>query len=157
VTSMPTRGPVPGTHGSAPGGGTGSTNETISARLAISAVYYPLIYRQAGTGLSRLVASSAIARVSHPGRFRRAGFASAAGRRPSSAAWRIGPVYPLSPWIVAMATIMSRICCTPTGSTCTRWAFPDPDTDIDETLAALSDLVRSGKIRSFGASKVPAS
>jgi aryl-alcohol dehydrogenase-like predicted oxidoreductase len=34
---------------------------------------------------------------------------------------------------------------------------PDPDTDIDETLGALSDLVPAGKIRSFGASKVPAS
>jgi aryl-alcohol dehydrogenase-like predicted oxidoreductase len=34
---------------------------------------------------------------------------------------------------------------------------PDPNTDIDETLATLSDLVRAGKIRSFGASKVPAS
>ena len=34
---------------------------------------------------------------------------------------------------------------------------PYPDTDIDETLAALTDLVRAGKIRSFGASKVPAS
>jgi aryl-alcohol dehydrogenase-like predicted oxidoreductase len=34
---------------------------------------------------------------------------------------------------------------------------PDPNTDIDETLGALSDLVRVGKIRSFGASKVPAS
>jgi aryl-alcohol dehydrogenase-like predicted oxidoreductase len=34
---------------------------------------------------------------------------------------------------------------------------PDPDTDIDETLAAMSDLVRAGKVRSFGASKVPAS
>jgi aryl-alcohol dehydrogenase-like predicted oxidoreductase len=34
---------------------------------------------------------------------------------------------------------------------------PDPDTDIDETLGVLTDLVRAGKIRSFGASKVPAS
>ena len=34
---------------------------------------------------------------------------------------------------------------------------PDPNTDSDETLGALSDLVRAGKIRSFGASKVPAS
>jgi aryl-alcohol dehydrogenase-like predicted oxidoreductase len=34
---------------------------------------------------------------------------------------------------------------------------PDPNTDIDETLAAMSDLVRAGKVRSFGASKVPAS
>ncbi|WP_223694014.1 aldo/keto reductase [Leifsonia poae] len=34
---------------------------------------------------------------------------------------------------------------------------PDPHTDIDETLGALTDLVRAGKIRSFGASKVPAS
>src|SRR5262249_29493454 len=34
---------------------------------------------------------------------------------------------------------------------------PDPNTDIDETLGALSDLARHGKIRSFGASKVPAS
>ncbi len=34
---------------------------------------------------------------------------------------------------------------------------PDPNTDIDETLSALTDLVRAGKIRSFGASKVPSS
>jgi aryl-alcohol dehydrogenase-like predicted oxidoreductase len=34
---------------------------------------------------------------------------------------------------------------------------PDPDTDVDETLGALTDLVRAGKIRSFGASKLPAS
>lgn len=34
---------------------------------------------------------------------------------------------------------------------------PDPATDLDETLGALTDLVRAGKIRSFGASKVPAS
>jgi aryl-alcohol dehydrogenase-like predicted oxidoreductase len=34
---------------------------------------------------------------------------------------------------------------------------PDPNTDIDETLDALSDLVHAGKIRSFGTSKVPAS
>jgi aryl-alcohol dehydrogenase-like predicted oxidoreductase len=34
---------------------------------------------------------------------------------------------------------------------------PARDTDIDETLGALTDLVAAGKIRSFGASKVPAS
>jgi len=34
---------------------------------------------------------------------------------------------------------------------------PDPHTDIDETLGALTDLVKAGKIRYFGASKVPAS
>jgi aryl-alcohol dehydrogenase-like predicted oxidoreductase len=34
---------------------------------------------------------------------------------------------------------------------------PDPDTDIEETLSALSDLVRSGKIRAFGTSMLPAS
>jgi aryl-alcohol dehydrogenase-like predicted oxidoreductase len=34
---------------------------------------------------------------------------------------------------------------------------PDPNTDIDETLGALTDLVRVGKIRAFGASKVPPS
>jgi len=34
---------------------------------------------------------------------------------------------------------------------------PDRNTDIDETLSALSDLVHAGKIRSIGASKVPAS
>jgi aryl-alcohol dehydrogenase-like predicted oxidoreductase len=34
---------------------------------------------------------------------------------------------------------------------------PDPNTDIDETLGAMSDLVSAGKIRYFGASKVPAS
>jgi aryl-alcohol dehydrogenase-like predicted oxidoreductase len=33
---------------------------------------------------------------------------------------------------------------------------PDPDTDIDETLSALSDLVRSGKIRAIGSSTFPA-
>jgi aryl-alcohol dehydrogenase-like predicted oxidoreductase len=33
----------------------------------------------------------------------------------------------------------------------------DPNTDLDESLSALSDLVHAGKIRSFGASKVPAS
>jgi aryl-alcohol dehydrogenase-like predicted oxidoreductase len=34
---------------------------------------------------------------------------------------------------------------------------PDHDTDLDETLAALTDLVSAGKIRSFGTSKFPAS
>ncbi|MFK0172146.1 aldo/keto reductase [Streptomyces sp. NPDC090306] len=33
---------------------------------------------------------------------------------------------------------------------------PDPDTDIEETLGALSDLVRAGKIRAFGCSSFPA-
>jgi len=33
---------------------------------------------------------------------------------------------------------------------------PDPDTDIAETLAALTDLVRTGKIRAFGSSMFPA-
>jgi aryl-alcohol dehydrogenase-like predicted oxidoreductase len=33
---------------------------------------------------------------------------------------------------------------------------PDPTTDIDETLGALTDLVRAGKIRSFGHSTFPA-
>jgi aryl-alcohol dehydrogenase-like predicted oxidoreductase len=34
---------------------------------------------------------------------------------------------------------------------------PDPDTDIDETLGALTDLVRAGKVRSIGHSTFPAS
>jgi aryl-alcohol dehydrogenase-like predicted oxidoreductase len=34
---------------------------------------------------------------------------------------------------------------------------PDPGTDIGETLSALTDLVRSGKIRAFGTSAMPAS
>jgi len=34
---------------------------------------------------------------------------------------------------------------------------PDPDTDIEETLAALTDLQRAGKIRAFGTSSLPAS
>ncbi len=34
---------------------------------------------------------------------------------------------------------------------------PEFDTDIDETLGALTDLVRAGKIRSFGSSTFPAS
>jgi aryl-alcohol dehydrogenase-like predicted oxidoreductase len=33
---------------------------------------------------------------------------------------------------------------------------PDPTTDIDETLGALTDLVRAGKIRYFGSSTYPA-
>ncbi len=33
---------------------------------------------------------------------------------------------------------------------------PEPDTDIDETLAALSELVRSGKVRAIGSSTFPA-
>src|SRR3954462_9680460 len=32
---------------------------------------------------------------------------------------------------------------------------PEPDTDIDETLGALTDLVRSGKVRAIGSSTVP--
>ncbi|GFH38218.1 aldo/keto reductase [Streptomyces pacificus] len=32
----------------------------------------------------------------------------------------------------------------------------DPDTDIDETLSALSDLVRAGKVRAIGTSNFPA-
>jgi aryl-alcohol dehydrogenase-like predicted oxidoreductase len=33
---------------------------------------------------------------------------------------------------------------------------PDPETDIEETLSALSDLVHSGKVRTIGTSKLPA-
>ncbi len=33
---------------------------------------------------------------------------------------------------------------------------PDADTDVDETLSALSDLVRSGKVRAIGSSTFPA-
>ncbi len=33
---------------------------------------------------------------------------------------------------------------------------PDPDTDIDETLGALSDLVHAGKVRAIGTSTFPA-
>lgn len=34
---------------------------------------------------------------------------------------------------------------------------PDPNTDIEETLSALTDLVRSGKVRLIGTSDMPAS
>jgi aryl-alcohol dehydrogenase-like predicted oxidoreductase len=34
---------------------------------------------------------------------------------------------------------------------------PDHDTDIEETLSALTDLIRSGKVRAIGASQTPAS
>src|ERR671927_1851728 len=34
---------------------------------------------------------------------------------------------------------------------------PDPDTDIEETLGALDDLVRTGKVRYIGSSTFPAS
>ena len=40
----------------------------------------------------------------------------------------------------------------PTGSTSTRCTAPSPDTDFDETLGALSDLVHQGKIRYIGTS-----
>ena len=33
---------------------------------------------------------------------------------------------------------------------------PDPRTDIEETLSALTDLIRSGKVRAIGASQTPA-
>src|SRR5690606_39983057 len=33
---------------------------------------------------------------------------------------------------------------------------PDPATDIEETLSALTDLVRAGKVRAIGASTFPA-
>jgi aryl-alcohol dehydrogenase-like predicted oxidoreductase len=33
---------------------------------------------------------------------------------------------------------------------------PDPDTDVDETLGALSDLVHAGKVRAIGSSTFPA-
>ncbi|GGP77811.1 aldo/keto reductase [Saccharothrix coeruleofusca] len=34
---------------------------------------------------------------------------------------------------------------------------PDPRTDVEETLSALTDLVRSGKVRAIGSSNLPAS
>ncbi|MCC3652656.1 aldo/keto reductase [Streptomyces sp. S07_1.15] len=34
---------------------------------------------------------------------------------------------------------------------------PDPTTDIEETLSALTDLIRSGKVRAIGTSTMPAS
>src|SRR3954464_15023101 len=34
---------------------------------------------------------------------------------------------------------------------------PEPDTDVDETLGALTDLVRAGKVRAIGSSTFPAS
>ena len=34
---------------------------------------------------------------------------------------------------------------------------PDPDTDVEETLSALTDLIHSGKVRAIGSSTLPAS
>src|ERR1700742_640636 len=34
---------------------------------------------------------------------------------------------------------------------------PDPETDVEETLSVLTDLMRAGKIRAFGGSTFPAS
>lgn len=34
---------------------------------------------------------------------------------------------------------------------------PDPDTDVEETLSALTDLVRAGKVRAIGSPAMPAS
>lgn len=38
-----------------------------------------------------------------------------------------------------------------------EYGAPDPHTDVDETLGALTDLVAAGKIRAFGTSKMPPS
>jgi len=38
-----------------------------------------------------------------------------------------------------------------------EYGAPDPQTDLDETLGVLTDLVAAGKIRSFGTSKMPPS
>jgi aryl-alcohol dehydrogenase-like predicted oxidoreductase len=38
-----------------------------------------------------------------------------------------------------------------------QYHYPDDATDIDETLSALTDLVRAGKVRAIGTSKQPAS
>lgn len=32
---------------------------------------------------------------------------------------------------------------------------PDPDTDLEETLSVLTDLVRAGKVRAIGSSTTP--
>jgi aryl-alcohol dehydrogenase-like predicted oxidoreductase len=37
-----------------------------------------------------------------------------------------------------------------------QYHYPDDSTDIEETLSALTDLVRSGKVRAIGTSKQPA-
>jgi len=34
---------------------------------------------------------------------------------------------------------------------------PDPDTDVEETLSVLTDLIRAGKVRAIGTSSMPAS
>ncbi len=44
----------------------------------------------------------------------------------------------------------------PTTSTSTRSTAPIPDVDVDETLGALTDLVRQGKVRSIGSSSFSA-
>ena len=44
----------------------------------------------------------------------------------------------------------------PTGIDLYQIHRPEPDTDVDETLGALTDLVRAGKIRYIGSSTFPA-
>ncbi len=44
--------------------------------------------------------------------------------------------------------------CRPTGSTSTSCTSPDPHTPIEETLDALGDLVREGKVRYIGHSNL---
>ena len=44
--------------------------------------------------------------------------------------------------------------CRPTGSTCTRSTGPQSDMPIDETLRALDDLIRAGKVRYIGSEHV---
>ncbi|WP_030381045.1 MULTISPECIES: aldo/keto reductase [unclassified Streptomyces] len=38
-----------------------------------------------------------------------------------------------------------------------QYHYPDDETDLEETLSALTDLVRAGKVRAIGTSKQPAS
>ena len=55
----------------------------------------------------------------------------------------------------ATSGLLSRAACAgwaPTGSTSTSCTSPDPNTPIEETLAALTEIVAEGKVRYIGSS-----
>ena len=87
-----------------------------------------------------------------------AGATTSSWPRSSTARWATTPTSRATR--AAGSSARSRTRCggwAPTGSTSTRSTAPIRDTDIEETLSALSDLVHQGKVRYIGSSTFPAS
>ena len=87
-----------------------------------------------------------------------AGATTSSSRPRSTARWATTPTSAATR--AAGSSARSRTAC---GGCGTDWIDlyqihrPEPDTDIDETLGALTDLVRAGKVRYIGSSTFPAS